>query len=708
MGIRVALAGNPNSGKTTLFNKLTGAKQHVGNWPGVTIEKKTGTIHKTDAELVDMPGIYSLSPYTPEENVTRNYLVGESPDVILNIVDASNIERNLYLTLQLLDLNIPTVVALNMMDAVEKNGDRIDVKALSDVLGCKVVPISALKGSGLNELSKAVMDTGSSKIPSKPIKMNDPIESLIGVAEEEIKDKVPEKSARWFAIKLIENDEIVSTELKDSRNKLSDAIGKLEAENADDAASIITDARYKIIENIVTKCVKKGIKENAETFSDRVDKIMTHRILGLPIFIAIVGVLFMGIIGYGDYPGIGTYFTDMLNGWIEETLQPAVADWCASMNVSEELTSLLVSGVVGGVGAVIGFLPQMLILFLALCILEDIGYMARAAFMMDRVFRFFGLSGKSFIPLLVGMGCGVPGIMSSRTIENERDRRITAMTVTFVPCGAKLPVIALIAGALFHNNGLVALFVYIVGIVSVLISGIIMKKFKGLSGKPAPFVMELPPYHIPSWINVLKGTFDRGMAFVKKAGTLILLSSVLIWFLASYNTAFQYVGDSGTTGSILESFGRAVCIIFQPLGWGDNWQFTVGSITGLMAKENLVSTLATLFSVDEEGEAIYEVLAAITTPAAGLSFLMFNMLCAPCFAAIGAMHRELGTWKATGLAVLYQCVFAYAIASIIYVIASLCFGETAVVSGWIVAIIAVIAIVALILRKEPYSKEVTA
>ncbi len=708
MGIRVALAGNPNSGKTTLFNKLTGAKQHVGNWPGVTIEKKTGTIHKTDAELVDMPGIYSLSPYTPEENVTRNYLVGESPDVILNIVDASNIERNLYLTLQLLDLNIPTVVALNMMDAVEKNGDRIDVKALSDVLGCKVVPISALKGSGLNELSKAVMDTGSSKIPSKPIKMNDPIESLIGVAEEEIKDKVPEKSARWFAIKLIENDEIVSTELKDSRNKLSDAIGKLEAENADDAASIITDARYKIIENIVTKCVKKGVKENAETFSDRVDKIMTHRILGLPIFIAIVGVLFMGIIGYGDYPGIGTYFTDMLNGWIEETLQPAVADWCASMNVSEELTSLLVSGVVGGVGAVIGFLPQMLILFLALCILEDIGYMARAAFMMDRVFRFFGLSGKSFIPLLVGMGCGVPGIMSSRTIENERDRRITAMTVTFVPCGAKLPVIALIAGALFHNNGLVALFVYIVGIVSVLISGIILKKFKGLSGKPAPFVMELPPYHIPSWINVLKGTFDRGMAFVKKAGTLILLSSVLIWFLASYNTAFQYVGDSGTTGSILESFGRAVCIIFQPLGWGDNWQFTVGSITGLMAKENLVSTLATLFSVDEEGEAIYEVLAAITTPAAGLSFLMFNMLCAPCFAAIGAMHRELGTWKATGLAVLYQCVFAYAIASIIYVIASLCFGETAVVSGWIVAIIAVIAIVALILRKEPYSKEVTA
>ncbi len=708
MGIRVALAGNPNSGKTTLFNKLTGAKQHVGNWPGVTIEKKTGTIHKTDAELVDMPGIYSLSPYTPEENVTRNYLVGESPDVILNIVDASNIERNLYLTLQLLDLNIPMVVALNMMDAVERNGDRIDVDALSDILGCKVIPISALKGSGLNELTKAVVDTGSSKIASKPIKMNDRIESLIDVAENEISDKVPEKSARWFAIKLIENDEIVSTELKDSRNKLSDEIGKLEAENADDTASIITDARYKIIENIVAKCVKKGIKENAETFSDRVDKVLTHRILGLPIFIAIVGVLFMGIIGYGDYPGIGTYFTDLLNGWIEETLQPAVADWCASMNVSEELTSLLVSGVVGGVGAVIGFLPQMLILFLALCILEDIGYMARAAFMMDRVFRYFGLSGKSFIPLLVGMGCGVPGIMASRTIENERDRRITAMTVTFVPCGAKLPVIAMIAGALFHNNGLIALFVYVMGIICVLISGIILKKFKGLSGKPAPFVMELPPYHVPSWINVLKGTFDRGMAFVKKAGTLILLASVLIWFLASYNTSFQYVGDSGTTGSILESFGRAVCIIFQPLGWEDNWQFTVGSITGLMAKENLVSTLATLFSVDDEGEALYEILASITTPAAGLSFLMFNMLCAPCFAAIGAMHRELGTWKATGLAVLYQCVFAYAVASIIYIIASLCYGETAVVSGWVVAIISVIAIVALFLKKEPYSKEVTA
>ena len=708
MGIRVALAGNPNSGKTTLFNKLTGAKQHVGNWPGVTIEKKTGTIHKTDAELVDMPGIYSLSPYTPEENITRNYLVGESPDVILNIVDASNIERNLYLTLQLLDLNIPMVVALNMMDAVEKNGDRIDVKALTDVLGCKVVPISALKGSGLNELTKAVVDTGSSKVPSKPIKMNDQIESLIENSTEELKGKVPEKSARWFAIKLIENDEIISTELKDSRDKLSEGINKLEADYNDDAASVITDARYKIIENIVAKCVKKGIKENDETFSDRVDKVLTHRIFGLPIFIAVIGVLFMGIIGYGDYPGIGTYFTDMLNGWIEETLQPAVADWCASMDVSDELTSLLVSGVVGGVGAVIGFLPQMLVLFLALCILEDIGYMARAAFMMDRVFRFFGLSGKSFIPLLVGMGCGVPGIMSSRTIENERDRRITAMTVTFVPCGAKLPVIAMIAGALFHNNGLIALFVYVMGIVCVLISGIILKKFKGLSGKPAPFVMELPPYHIPSWINVLKGTLDRGWAFVKKAGTLILLASVLIWFLASYNTAFEYVGDSGTTGSILESFGRAVCVIFQPLGWEDNWEFTVGSITGLMAKENLVATLATLFGVDEEGEAIYEVLASITTPAAGLSFLMFNMLCAPCFAAIGAMHRELGTWKATGAAVLYQCVFAYAVASIIYVIAALIYGETAVVSGWIVAIISVIAIVFLVLKKEPYSKEVTA
>ena len=426
------------------------------------------------------------------------------------------------------------------------------------------------------------------------------------------------------------------------------------------------------------------------------------------MFIAVIGVLFMGIIGYGDYPGIGTYFTDMLNGWIEESLQPAVADWCADMDVSDELTSLLVSGVVGGVGAVIGFLPQMLILFLALCILEDIGYMARAAFMMDRVFRFFGLSGKSFIPLLVGMGCGVPGIMSSRTIESERDRRITAMTVTFVPCGAKLPVIAMIAGALFHNNGLIALFVYVVGIVSVLVSGIILKKFKGLSGRPAPFVMELPPYHIPSWINVLKGTLDRGLAFVKKAGTLILLASILIWFLASYNGAFQYVGDNGTTGSMLESFGRATCIIFQPLGWGDNWQFTVGSITGLMAKENLVSTLATLFSVDDEGEAIYTVLAAITTPAAGLSFLMFNMLCAPCFAAIGAMHRELGTWKATGAAVLYQCVFAYAVASIIYVIASLIYGETAVVSGWIIAILSIVAIVALIVRKEPYTKEETA
>ncbi len=705
MGLRVALAGNPNSGKTTLFNKLTGAKQHVGNWPGVTIERKTGTIRGTDAELVDTPGIYSLSPYTPEEIVTRNYIIGDSPDVIIDIVDASNIERNLYLTLQLLDLNTPVVVALNMMDAVEKTGVTIDAKALSDTLGCSVVPISALKSEGLDELIAAVVDAGDKNAVPNPVKMPDSIENLISLAQKQITDKVPEKYSRWFGIKVVENDEVVLEGLEEERKSIENDVKALETERDDDMAAIICDARYKTVENIVTKCVKKNTAEGTETLSERVDKILTNRILGLPIFIAIIGALFMAIIGFGDYPGIGTYFTDLLNGWIEETLQPAVSDWCASMEVSGELTSLLVDGVVGGVGAVIGFLPQMLILFLALCILEDIGYMARAAFIMDRVFRFFGLSGKSFIPLLVGIGCGVPGIMSTRTIESERDRKITAMTVTFMPCGAKVPVIAMIAAALFHNNGLVALFAYVMGIVAVLISGIILKKFKKLSGKPVPFIMELPPYHVPSWINVLKGTLDRGWAFVKKAGTLILFSSIIIWVLSSYDLSFHYLDSSATTGSILESFGRAVCVIFQPLGWGDNWEFTVGSITGLMAKENLISTLAVLLSEGDEEEGLYAILQLITTPAAGLSFMMFNLLCAPCFAAMGAMHRELGTWKATGAAVAYQCIFAYAVASIVYVIAAVCMNETTGVSSWIVALLSIAAIGALVLLKDPYKEE---
>ena len=705
MGLRVALAGNPNSGKTTLFNKLTGAKQHVGNWPGVTIERKTGTIRGTDAELVDTPGIYSLSPYTPEEIVTRNYIIGDSPDVIIDIVDASNIERNLYLTLQLLDLNTPVVVALNMMDAVEKTGVTIDAKALSDTLGCSVVPISALKSEGLDELISAVVDAGEKNKVPNPMKMPDNIENLISLAQKQITDKVPEKYSRWFGIKVVENDEVILEGLEEERKAIENDVKALETERDDDMAAIICDARYKTVENIVAKCVRKNTAEGTETLSERVDKILTNRILGLPIFIAIIGALFMAIIGFGDYPGIGTYFTDLLNGWIEETLQPAVSDWCVSMEVSDELTSLLVDGVVGGVGAVIGFLPQMLILFLALCILEDIGYMARAAFIMDRVFRFFGLSGKSFIPLLVGIGCGVPGIMSTRTIESERDRKITAMTVTFMPCGAKVPVIAMIAAALFHNNGLVALFAYIMGIVAVLISGIILKKFKKLSGKPVPFIMELPPYHVPSWINVLKGTLDRGWAFVKKAGTLILFSSIIIWVLSSYDLSFHYLESSATSGSILESFGRAVCVIFQPLGWGDNWQFTVGSITGLMAKENLISTLAVLLSEGDEEEGLYAILQLITTPAAGLSFMMFNLLCAPCFAAMGAMHRELGTWKATGAAVAYQCIFAYAVASIVYVIAAACMNETTGVSSWIVALLAIAAIGALVLLKDPYKEE---
>ena len=707
MSLRIALAGNPNCGKTTLFNKLTGASQRVGNWPGVTIDKKVGKIRGSDgAELVDTPGIYSLSPYSPEEIVTRNFLLDEDPDAVINIVDATNIERNLFLTMQILDTGLPTVVALNMMDAVAKNGGSIDEKKLSEKLGCPVVPISALKGDNIKGLVETVISVAEQKPERGFVRMSDEIEDLVSKAEEGLKGKVPDHDIRWYAVKLIENDPKVCESFSEVRSSLAGPITTVENDFEDEMDAVISDARYNAIGDIVADCVKKPeIIEETGTLSDRIDRIVTHRIWGIPIFIGVLAIVFLGIIGFGDITGIGTYFTDLLNDFIEDPIGTSLEEWCADNGVSEELTGLLMSVFIGGVGAVIGFLPQMLILFLALCILEDIGYMARIAFVMDRVFRFFGLSGKSFIPILVGTGCGVPGIMATRTIESDRDRRITAMSVTFIPCGAKLPIIALIAGALFDNNGFVALFAYLLGIVVILMSGIILKKWKSLSGEPAPFIMELPPYHLPSFFNVIKGTLDRGWAFVRKAGTIILLASVFIWFLASYDFSFSYLGADATTDSILQSIGEAICVIFQPLGLGDNWELTVGSITGLIAKENLVGTLGTLFAIDDPGEAgeeYWEILATLVTPAAGLAFLTFNLLCAPCFAAIGAMHRELGTWKATGLAVLYQCVIAYAVASIVYVIGSLIGGTDVVASGVAVAIISAAAIGYLLISKDPF------
>lgn len=705
MNLTIALAGNPNCGKTTMFNKLTGSSQRVGNWPGVTVDKKVGKIKDTDgADLVDLPGIYSLSPYSPEEIVSRNYLVEERPDAILNIVDATNLERNLYLTLQLIDTGIPTVIALNMMDAVEKLGDTIDTKKMSKALGCPVVPVSALKGTGIDEMVAKVVETAKSKKTIAPVNLGKDLEDLISITEEALKGKVSDQSLRFHAIKLIENDDAVVEKLGDVRESVSGEIEKVEVKHDDEIDSLVADARYNAISGLVADVVTKGKRDPEGTFSDKIDRIVTHRILGIPIFFGVLALLFLGIIGYGDFVGIGTYCTDWLNEYIG-TLMAEATNWCQANGVNEILASLLVDGIIGGVGAVIGFLPQMLILFLGLCILEDIGYMSRIAFVMDRVFRYFGLSGKSLIPVLVGTGCGVPGIMASRTIESDRDRRITAMTVTFIPCGAKLPVIAMIAGAIFGGDGLVAIFSYILGITCILISGIILKKWKGLAGEPSPFIMELPPYHLPSWFGVLKETFNRGWAFVKNAGTIILLSCVVLWALMSFDTSFNWIGANSTSESILQSIGEIITVIFIPLGWGDEWQLTVGTITGLIAKENIVGTFGVLFGfeeIGEEGEEIWNMLGSIINKAEGLSFLAFNLLCAPCFAAIGAMRREFGTWKMTLMAVGYQCALAYVVSLILYAFLSLMWGYEVNTVIVVTAIILTALIVYLLWAKDPF------
>ncbi|MGN1411058.1 MAG: ferrous iron transport protein B [Oscillospiraceae bacterium] len=699
MGIKVALAGNPNCGKTTLFNLLTGSNQFVGNWPGVTVEKKEGKLKgHSDVTVVDLPGIYSLSPYTLEEVVARKFLLDENPDVILNIVDGTNLERNLYLTTQLVELGIPTVMAINMMDVVQKSGDDINIKQLSHEVGCAVTEISALKGTGIDDTISEVMKVGQTKKSVEvQHKFAESVENLLVKIEEELLTNIPQDRKRWYAIKIFEQDEKILETIKVSQHIL-ECITSVEDEFDDDAESIITNERYNYISSIIGKCYKKKNKGSL-SISDKIDQIVTNRVLALPIFAVI-----MFIVYYVSVTTVGALVTDWTNDTLfGEWICPGVQSALESINCADWLTGLIVDGIIGGVGAVLGFVPQMLILFIFLGFLESCGYMARIAFVMDRIFRRFGLSGKSFIPMLIGTGCGVPGIMASRTIENERDRRMTIMTTTFIPCGAKLPIIALIAGALFDNAGWIATSCYFIGILAIIISGIMLKKFKIFAGDPAPFVMELPAYHMPTVGNVLRSMWERGWSFIKKAGTVILISSMALWFLQGFgfeNGSFGMVDD--LNNSVLASIGSVIAPIFAPIGFG-NWKSAVAVITGLIAKENVVATFGILYGgfeeVAEDGVEIWSALQADMSALAGYSFLVFNLLCAPCFAAIGAIKREMNNGKWTAFAIGYQCVFAYVISLIIYQIGSAVSGNVNVI-GLIFAIICVALIIFLLVR--PY------
>ena len=792
MDMKIALAGNPNSGKTTLFNALTGSNQFVGNWPGVTVEKKEGKLKKHDGVVIaDLPGIYSLSPYTLEEVIARNYLIDEKPDAILNIVDGSNLERNLYLTTQLLELGIPMVIAINMMDVVRKNGDKIDIQALSEQLGCPIVEISALKGEKTMEAAEEALRAAQSgrKIPAHAF--SGPVEHALAHIEEAAVHSMPEAQQRWYAVKLFERDEKVIEKLglsKDTLSHIEDDIAAVETELDDDAESIITAERYAYIAQILKHCYhKKGAGQLS--ISDKIDRVVTNRILALPIFAVIMFCVYYlsvstvgtwatdwandGLFGEGFHLfGIGgssyseaadefSYSDTLVTAFEEaaeaEGLDPAAAETLTATavfyddegNVEEEvpvdfaayteasaveepdpadygvwvpgipvlvenglnaincaawLQDLILNGIVAGVGAVLGFVPQMLVLFLLLAILESCGYMARIAFVLDRVFRKFGLSGKSFIPMLIGTGCGVPGVMASRTIESERDRRMTVMTTTFIPCSAKLPIIALIAGALFGGAWWVAPSAYFVGIAAIIISGIMLKKTKMFAGEVAPFVMELPAYHLPTIGNVLRSMWERGWSFIKKAGTVILLATILVWFLSGYgfeNGSFGAVADMDN--SLLAAFGNAIAWIFIPLGWG-NWQSAAACITGLIAKENVVGTFGVLIGhmdeVAENGWEIWSQMATIFTPLAGYSYLVFNLLCAPCFAAMGAIKREMNNWKWTLFAIGYQCVFAYAVALVIYQFGLLFTGSVNVI-GLIFAIAIVAVIIYMLARPDP-------
>lgn len=673
MRVKIALAGNPNSGKTTLFNALTGSNQFVGNWPGVTVEKKEGKIKgytskAEEAILVDLPGVYSLSPYTLEEVVSRNFLIGEKPDAIINIIDGTNLERNLYLTTQLTELGIPVIVAVNMMDLVRKNGEVLDIEKLGKDIGCKVVEISALRGEGIDQLAQRAVAIARGKKKNQPAHRFDGcVEHALAHIEEAIAGRVDESMERWYAVKLFERDEKVreSLDLDPALIRhIEEDIVSCETEMDDDAESIITGERYNYIGNIIEDCYKKRVKKTMST-SDKIDSIVTNRFLALPIFAAV-----MFLVYYVSVTTVGTLLTD----WTNDTLFgawiiPGAQSVLEAIGCAPWLTGLLVDGIISGVGAVLGFVPQMLVLFLFLAFLEGCGYMARIAFIMDRIFRKFGLSGKSFIPMLIGTGCGVPGVMASRTIENDRDRKMTIMTTTFIPCGAKLPIIALIAGALFGGASWVAPSAYFVGIAAIICSGIILKKTKMFAGDPAPFVMELPAYHLPTVGNVLRSTWERGWSFIKKAGTIILLSTIFIWFAQSFGFeggTFKMVENM--ENSILAAIGSGIAWIFTPLGWG-NWKPAVAAITGLVAKENVVGTFGILYGfgeVAEDGAEIWGTLSGAMTQAAAYSFLVFNLLCAPCFAAMGAIKREMNNAKWFWFAIGYQTLLAYTVSLCVY------------------------------------------
>lgn len=708
MNWKIALAGNPNSGKTTLFNNLTGSNQYVGNWPGVTVEKKEGKLkgHK-EVLIQDLPGIYSLSPYTLEETVARAYLVKEKPDAIINIIDGTNIERNLYLTTQLIELGIPVVVAVNMIDLVRKNGDRIDLGKLAAALGCEVMEMSALKGEGsLAVAEKALALAQESKERNLPHVFTGSVEHTLAHIEEVIKDLVEPRNLRWYAIKLFERDDMIQQELKLSPDRLSSVethIRECEQEMDDDAESIITNQRYAYINKVMDSAVRKKAAKHSLSTSDKIDRIVTNRIFALPIFAAIMWAVYTIAIGtVGDF--LTGWTNDVLFG---EMIVGNLGEWMESMGMAAWLTGLVVDGIVSGVGAVIGFVPQMLVLFLLLSILEDVGYMARVAFIMDRIFRKVGLSGKSFIPMLVASGCGVPGIMASRTIENDRDRKMTIITTGFIPCGAKMPIIALFAGALFGGSGSVAVSAYFIGVGAVIISGIILKKTKLFAGDPAPFVMELPAYHIPAASNVLRATWERGWSFIKRAGTVILTASVVLWFLQAFgftDGAFGMVEDNN--GSLLAAIGGVVAPLFSPLGFG-HWQGAVATFTGLIAKENVVGTFGVLYGfaeVAEDGAEIWSLLARDFTQLSAYSFMIFNLLCAPCFAAMGAIRREMNSAKWTWFAIGYMCGFAYLISLIVYQL-GLLFTGAGFGIGTVLGVAALVLLVYFLFRKNKYQEQ---
>ena len=718
MAVKIALAGNPNCGKTTLFNALTGSNQFVGNWPGVTVEKKEGKLkgHK-DVVIMDLPGIYSLSPYTLEEVVARNYLIGDRPDAILNIVDGTNIERNLYLSTQLMELGIPIIMAINMMDLVEKNGDKIHIDKLSKKLGCEVVEISALKGTGIQKAAEKAVALAQQKKNMVPVhEFSKDAEEVITEVENKLTGIVAEDQKRFFAIKLLEKDDKIKEQMK-SVPDVSYEIKEMEDKFDDDTESIITNERYVYISSIIGECVSKSSKEKLTT-SDKIDRIVTNRWLAIPIFAVV-----MFLVYYVSVTTIGSILTDWTNDTLfGEWIIPGAQSLFENIGCADWLTGLIVDGVISGVGAVLGFVPQMLVLFLFLAFLESCGYMARVAFIMDRVFRKFGLSGKSFIPMLIGSGCGVPGVMASRTIESDRDRKMTIMTTTFIPCGAKLPIIALIAGAFFNNAGWVAWSAYFVGVAAIVCSGIILKKTKMFAGDPAPFVMELPAYHWPTVGNVLRSMWERGWSFIKKAGTIITLSTIILWFLMNFgwtDAGFGMLSFDGLEGAALEAaqaecilakIGSAIGWIFTPLGWtqsGNGWKMAVAAISGLIAKENVVATFGMLFGfaeVAEDGTEFWGNLAAVMTPVAAYGYLVFNLLCAPCFAAMGAIKREMNNTKWFWFAIGYQCGLAYVVSLCIYQIGTLITTGTFGI-GTVVAFVLVIGLLYLLFR--PYKESNT-